>query len=162
MAYNLHNDAIETVDRRVIVAADLQSVRGLLADLVEADALKTMDEDQRGVAELVLAEVLNNIVEHAYASSPGDIVVTLRRSGGSLLCHVVDAGCPMLGGMIPAGNTPTFGDEDLPEGGFGWHLIRSLSRSMAYTREGGANHLRFLLDADNSADPGASLPNGQR
>jgi serine/threonine-protein kinase RsbW len=162
MACNPRSDGIEGVDQRVIFAADLQSVRGFLADLVKADALKAMDDDRRSIAELVLAEVLNNIVEHAYASSSGKIEVTLQRSGKNLLCHVVDSGCPMPGGILPSGIGPAFCDADLPEGGFGWHLIRSLSHSMAYTREGGTNHLRFLLDADNSGDPGASLPNGQR
>jgi serine/threonine-protein kinase RsbW len=162
MACKRHDDMAETVERRVIPSADSQSVRGLLADLAKAEALTDMDADLRGAAELVLAEVLNNIVEHAYATEPGKIEVTLRRIGGCLMCHVVDAGGPMPGGMLPTGvAAPPCGD-DLPEGGFGWHLIRSLSRDMAYTREGGVNHLRFLLDADNGHDSGTSLPDWQR
>ena len=54
----------------------------------------------------------------------------------------------MPGGRPPAGRLPDGADcalVDLPEGGFGWHLIRTLTRDLAYVRSGGCNRLSFLL-----------------
>ena len=38
-------------------------------------------------------------------------------------------------------------DDDLPEGGFGWHLIRSLARDLAYVRRQDLNTFSFRVDA---------------
>ena len=38
--------------------------------------------------------------------------------------------------------------QDLPEGGFGWFLIRSLTRDLTYLREDGYNMLCFCVDVD--------------
>lgn len=35
--------------------------------------------------------------------------------------------------------------EDIPEGGYGWFLIRSLTKDLAYHRINGTNHLSFLI-----------------
>jgi serine/threonine-protein kinase RsbW len=49
--------------------------------------------------------------------------------------------------------------DDLPEGGFGWYLIRTLARDVRYDRNGVTNCLTFWLPATESeiADiPGAA------
>ena len=46
---------------------------------------------------------------------------------------------------VGAGKLPDTALEDLPEGGFGWHLIHSLTNDLTYLRTGGCNRLRFLL-----------------
>ncbi|MCA3510638.1 MAG: ATP-binding protein, partial [Rhodobacter sp.] len=43
------------------------AVRRALSGLFRDDRLGNLPDDQRGTAELLLAEVLNNVVEHAYA-----------------------------------------------------------------------------------------------
>ena len=55
---------------------------------------------------------------------------------------------PSPGGEPPAGQAPD--PDDLPEGGFGWHLIRSLSKDLEYHREGDRNFLTFRLDMRQS------------
>ena len=73
----------------------------------------------------------------------------LRRN--ELLCLISDTGLPMPEGQLPAGVLAPLGDfADLPEGGFGWHLIRSLSKDLSYRREGGRNLLSFRLDTQQS------------
>jgi serine/threonine-protein kinase RsbW len=121
-------------------------VRGGLARIMAAPPLCLLDEGPQGMAELVLAEVLNNIAEHAYAGAEGGIDLSLRLSGGMVWCEVVDQGAAMPGGNPPAGVLPQTVDlalDDLPEGGFGWHLIRSLTQGLTYARSGDRNHLGF-------------------
>lgn len=120
------------------------AVRRALRQLDQATAAAGLSADARSSAEVVLAEVLNNIVEHAYSGRSGDIQITFSpgRRGGHF--QVVDDGLPMPGGFLPAGLLPTL-EGEVPEGGFGWHLIRSLAEDITYRREGGKNLLGFRL-----------------
>ena len=124
-----------------------EAVSAALRALLDASLLRNLPDEGRGTAELVLAEVLNNIVEHAYARHSGEIEVTLSRDSHGIICEVADTGLPMPQGAPPEGQLPPLTAEDLPEGGFGWHLIRSLARDLEYRREGGRNLLRFRLDS---------------
>jgi serine/threonine-protein kinase RsbW len=38
--------------------------------------------------------------------------------------------------------------EDLPEGGFGWNVIRDLTAGLAYRRVNGVNRLNFRVPFD--------------
>lgn len=102
-----------------------------------------------GAAETVLAEALNNIVEHAYAGGRGRIRLCLRIRGNDIHCCIADQGHPMPGGTPPRGElAPLPPDAPLPEGGFGWHLIRALSQDIAYQHESGRNCLSFRVSAE--------------
>lgn len=94
--------------------------------------------------ELVVAEVLNNIVEHAYSErKDGAIEVELQFANSHMSARFVDYGDPMPDGALPA-NRPADIDvptQDLPEGGFGWHLIHTLSDSLNYERRNRQNCL---------------------
>ena len=138
---------------RIVFPGTPYAVREALAALIGGPILGSVPEAERGTAELVLAEALNNIVEHAYAQGPGDIEVTIRRVQGDLDCRIVDKGLPMPGEDPPQGRLPVQDPDDLPEGGFGWFLIRTLSRDLRYARVGGNNELTFRLDAGQSAEP---------
>jgi serine/threonine-protein kinase RsbW len=131
---------------RLVFDSDPMAVRTALRSLFEGRPLRFLSEDDRGTAEIVLSEALNNIVEHAYAAHQGRIEVSVRVVRGALICTVVDQGLPMPGESLPEGRLPDVrGVEDLPEGGFGWHLIRALSSDLAYRRVNGRNELRFRL-----------------
>jgi serine/threonine-protein kinase RsbW len=124
------------------------SVRDCLARMLAEPPLSHLSDEGRGTAELVLAEVLNNVVEHAYADQPGPVAVTLRQDCRGVSCLIVDEGAAMPGGTLPKGNLPdTYPPrfDDLPEGGFGWHLIRSLTQDLRYQRRDGCNKLAFTL-----------------
>jgi serine/threonine-protein kinase RsbW len=77
--------------------------------------------------ELVLAEVLNNVAEHAYAGGSGPVEVGLAPRPCGIACRIVDSGLAMPNGQLPRGTCHRSTPGDLPEGGFGWHLIRSLT-----------------------------------
>jgi serine/threonine-protein kinase RsbW len=135
-------------DLMVSMAYDSLSVREGLRQSLSQDPLKGLAPDDRGTAEIVLAEVLNNIVEHAYASFPGKIRLHLSLGQGVLVCRVEDDGVAMPTGAAPNGRLSD--PNDLPEGGFGWHLIRTLSTDLVYERDGPMNRLRFSLPAEQS------------
>lgn len=134
----------------VFLASPL-AVRDSLAQIMAAPPLRGLSPEARGIAELVLAEVLNNVVEHAYPAEPGPVAVTLTPVAADIHCLVVDQGLAMPSGKLPEGKLPAVGTplESLPEGGFGWYLILSLTRDLSYVRVGGSNRLSFLLASDS-------------
>jgi serine/threonine-protein kinase RsbW len=67
-----------------------------------------LEPEERAAVELVLAEALNNIIEHAYPAVEVDLV-------------------------------------DMPEGGFGWFLIKDLAKDVAYVRVNGENWLKLRV-----------------
>ncbi|MBK1634272.1 ATP-binding protein [Rhodovulum adriaticum] len=95
------------------------------------------------IAETVLAEVLNNICEHAYpAAAPGRIDLRLLSCCGRLGAEVRDTGRAMPGNRLPAGQLP---QADRPEGGFGWFLIHALADGLSYRHYAGTNILRLTV-----------------
>ncbi|KUF12724.1 ATP-binding protein [Pseudoponticoccus marisrubri] len=125
-----------------------EAVRDLLARLTAAlqarDALPPPDS----MWELVLAEALNNIVEHAYGDRPaGRIALRIARGPGRLRVDIADHGRPMPGGRLPDERDAdlTVAASDMPEGGFGWTLIRRLTEDLRYTRDGPVNRLRLSI-----------------
>lgn len=104
--------------------------------------------DVIGSAEVVLGEVLNNIVEHAYGSSAqGRIVMTLTLRVADLRFLVVDEGRALPMKELPHGILPRLDGplEGLPEGGFGWYLVRKLATDLTYQRKAGHNELGFSI-----------------
>ncbi|KMW58593.1 Serine-protein kinase RsbW [Candidatus Rhodobacter oscarellae] len=101
-------------------------------------------------AEQVLAEVLNNVVKHAYAGrSDGAVVLDHRLATGGLHFDVQDNGQPMPNGAIPMVDSVEIGEEleGLPEGGFGWFLIQQMTKELRYRRSGDCNILQFCVPA---------------
>lgn len=131
----------------LVIRAEPSSVRAALQRITAAQPVCDLTDDQRGTVELVLAEVLNNVAEHAYADTAGPVAVTVALIPGGLACEVVDEGTAMPGGQLPEGRLPQadLPESELPEGGFGWHLIRSLTQDISYRRQRGTNRLGFLI-----------------
>lgn len=126
-------------------------IRDNLAKLMALPPLSDLPDDSRGSAEMVLAEVLNNIAEHAYDAGQGPVTATLERTAAGIACLIVDQGVAMPGGKLPDNELPQIAGlslGDLPEGGFGWPLIRSLTRDLTYLRTDGCNRLSFILPRD--------------
>ena len=132
---------------QIVVKSDPLAVREGLRDLFALAPLCHLSADHRGTVEIVLAEALNNIVEHAYAGSEGCIDVRLRHVSPNLWCEIADGGLPMPDGTLPAGTLHNLDPgDDLPEGGFGWFLIRTLAQDLIYQRDQTCNFLSFRLD----------------
>jgi serine/threonine-protein kinase RsbW len=131
-----------------VFPGDAHSVRAALETAMRAFREMEIADEQTGVVEIVLAEVLNNVVEHAYAEhGRGVIELDVRRQGSTLSFVIRDDGRPMPGGYAPHGSAHDLNvaAENLPEGGFGWFLIRELTRDLEYRRLGNRNELRFHI-----------------
>jgi serine/threonine-protein kinase RsbW len=129
------------------------AVREMLADLMARLQPWDLPEDDLQRVELVVAEALNNVYEHACGYADGIYVAATARLDPPLVrIEVVDRGAPMPGLALPeraerrspaeARNLPR---EAMPEGGWGWMLIRDLTRSVHYERRDDGNHLHLLL-----------------
>ena len=105
-------------------------------------------EEELTTVEVVLAEVMNNVAEHAYAwRRDGEMVLGLRMTAGGLSISVTDDGLPMPDAELPFGERldPTTALGDMPEGGFGWLIIRQLARDVTYRRHQDVNQLSFRI-----------------
>ncbi|WP_417742749.1 ATP-binding protein [Salipiger sp.] len=111
-------------------------------------------------AELLLAEALNNVVEHAYADqAAGRIHLQILADGRTALLRLCDTGAGMPCGVPPDGRPRVSVDpDDLPEGGYGWHLIHQLADTVRYDRRGGRNRLELRLAG--RAGRGGTNPRG--
>ncbi|MCZ4351882.1 ATP-binding protein [Roseovarius aestuarii] len=107
-----------------------------------------LDQNACGILEIVLAEALNNVVEHAYdMCETGAISVALQLRIGGTSIDILDNGAAMAGNTLPEGRLPPLdcAVHNLPEGGFGWALIRSQTDALWYRRTKGRNHLHMHL-----------------
>lgn len=129
---------------RHLIPADAASVRSLLERLETSAALGDLSRDDRDCTLLILAEALNNVVEHGYAGDPG--WVCLSRRGGHVW-RIVDAAAPappLPHPALPPGEA---------EGGFGLFLIRTLTDHMRLRRLRGLNVLTLHIRAGFETQP---------
>lgn len=97
----------DTIDMQAVaqfrMASDPHSVREGLRQALEGEPLTRLSVDDRNTAEIVLAEVLNNVVEHAYAAKAGSVFLFLSLGEGRLHCRIEDEGTAMPGNApLPA------------------------------------------------------------
>jgi serine/threonine-protein kinase RsbW len=139
----------------VILRAEPAAVRTALRSAVARFARQISATDS-GTLELTLAEALNNIVEHSYADQPpGLIDLSLAPVAGALVCRIEDFGRPMPDCTLPDRRLPLVTPDatQLPEGGWGWVLIRQLSTDLGYERTGNRNVLTFRIPIRSGAVP---------
>ena len=129
-------------------ASPAEARAGILATI---DMLKTagLPGERLDQVQIVLAEVVNNIVEHGYAPEvTGHIGVNYALSPSALTLVVIDTGAGFPGGGLPPDKATDLSvpRQDLPEGGFGWPLIRKLTSAITYDRREGCNLLGLQFD----------------
>ena len=124
-------------------ATELEARTGI-SSVVEQLRERGLPDERVDDVQIALAEAVNNVVEHAYTDDPpGDVNIRCQLSPGKLSVYIRDAGVPLPEGRLPAGERQSLdGDiQDLPEGGFGWFLIRELANDIQYERNEGENNL---------------------
>ncbi|MFO7759017.1 MAG: ATP-binding protein [Roseovarius sp.] len=144
---------IMTADMTFECRATPVDVRRMLGRLRTRLAAEDLSDEKCSTIEIALAEALNNIVEHAYRPDErGAITLTLSVGPRRLTCELRDLGVAMPGLGPPDGTAPDVGGlrATLPEGGFGWSLIRALTARLHYMREGTGNRLILDFDIDVS------------
>ena len=98
-------------------------------------------------AELVLAEILNNLVEHATNPKAPVITLRLREDPDFIYCEILDQGVS-FSPMSVKKSAQSYHNvliDDLPEGGFGLFLVQTLAESISYESENGQNRLSLRL-----------------
>lgn len=99
--------------------------------------------------EIALAEAINNVVEHAFAGSEnGTVHLLCSLRPNRLDIRICDTGSPLPDERLPPGLAADLAvpRSELPEGGFGWFLIRELTSEIRYDRCGNSNHLSLRFD----------------
>lgn len=134
---------------RIQVYSSATAPRQALHLLKVALAPLNLTLEELGTIELIMAEALNNIWEHAYQAgrSNGPIELFCRQTRHGLLFDLIDTGQPLPGEHIPLG-TPadlSVATRDIPEGGYGWFLIRDLAKDITYRRLDAQNHLHLRM-----------------
>lgn len=125
------------------------AVREGLRQIIGALGPLELDKEEAGTVELVLAEALNNIVEHAHSAQHPDgcIEILCWHKVDGLHLQISDRGKEM------SSHTPALGKrapldvslDALPEGGFGWFLIHDLAKDILYQRVNSENRLSMRL-----------------
>lgn len=125
------------------------AARDALSQFLEAISPLNLDVDKTGTIELVLAETINNIVEHAYppGTPSGGITINCMQQDDGLAVRITDHGAAMPDHKLPMGELSSLDVEldELPEGGFGWFMILSLAQDVTYQRVGAENRLKMRL-----------------
>ena len=131
----------------VVLRADLTAVREALKEITGALDRAGLHLEELGSVELVMAEALNNIVEHAYAGTEGEIRLWWTLGPGGLFVRITDTGRAMPKGKGPLAVRTSARDHaaKVPEGGFGWFLITGLARNIVYRRDRSENVLTFRM-----------------
>jgi len=125
------------------------AVREALGGIIGGLAPLSLDVEEINTVELVMAEALNNIVEHAYPENTedGSIAVGCQHHTDGLHMTIRDQGRPMPDGQVPIGMRQKLDVDvmDMPEGGFGWFLIQNLAKDVRYGRVQNENLLQLRL-----------------
>lgn len=125
-------------------------VRSVLSQ-VSADLKDVLTDEQFAKVEIVLAEALNNIAEHAFVDHDGATpcsAIEVACYETHLRVLLEDNGRALPDHKIPQASPLEFDPCDidgLPEGGFGWGLIHSLVKELTYIRASGKNQLRMTI-----------------
>lgn len=128
------------------------ATRGVLEQLTEQLAAVGIGAEDLASLEIILAEALNNVTEHAYAGTTGPIILVLCGCADTYKCRISDRGKPMPYGEAPDPDLPDIEPPDiLPEGGFGWHIIRCLTSELQYCRDGPWNSLTLVVPMSGAA-----------
>ncbi|GAB5449396.1 ATP-binding protein [Gymnodinialimonas sp.] len=129
-------------------------VREALDQTRAATQAAQIDTATCDTSQIILGEVLNNVVEHAYRFEEGHpIELSIWLTDAGLWCKIHDQGAPMPNGVPPAGVSAAIDATDrdaLPEGGFGWAMVRELTQELQYFRVDGCNALLFLIPTQPS------------
>jgi serine/threonine-protein kinase RsbW len=104
-------------------------------------------------------EAFNNIVEHSYAITPGDVEVALLVNDAEVILRLVDQGAGF--DFDDAGATDTVPPLDsLSEGGMGLFIIRNAMSSVTYERRQDKNLLTMTKTLSECAGVSSATAHG--
>lgn len=154
MAYRRYSataEAYGTIPRRptldLNIYSDLQQASEAVTRVGKWLEQEHVDSECIGDIMLVLAEALNNVIEHAYGTeTSGDIQIKGTLRAQTLSVQIVDKGRPFDGPPDEVIlNTEVYELSEMPDGGFGWFLIKSLTEDIHFSHDGGMNKLTLVV-----------------
>lgn len=124
--------------------AEFRCVAPILDDLCNWLSQQGCPPEFQGNVEIVMAEALNNVIEHGglMPHEPVEILARIQASG--IHITIIDKGLPYPDEVLPENNSPEV--HDLPEGGFGWMLIHTLTQGLTYRRGAETNILTLYFE----------------
>ncbi|MEL6511233.1 MAG: ATP-binding protein [Pseudomonadota bacterium] len=143
-------------DIRLSCLSSEYGVRSLLTRLMPMLPDWGIPDETAMTLEIVLAETLNNVAEHAFSDTDDAFIAVHIVTKDEAICVAVhDQGKPMPGLSLPDGMLPDADVErsELPEGGFGWFLIRSQTEALEYRRDAAGNHLSYRIPLSTNVQP---------
>ncbi|WP_193222005.1 ATP-binding protein [Amylibacter sp. SFDW26] len=123
-------------------------VPNLLDEIQEWMCTVNVQEGHITDVQIVLAEALNNVIEHGFEhENTGELEIKIEVSEVQIIAHICDNGLA----FTPPDNsqTPLQVDDDLktlPEGGFGWFLIKEVTSHFEFHRCANKNQLILFFD----------------
>lgn len=130
-----------------VLDADPVVVRATLTDMRDRFA-RDVSDDALGRLELVMAELMNNVAEHAPVATSDKLPVIhlcIVRHKAGLACALTDDGVSLPDDCVLPRSLPPAIADSLPEGGFGWFLVQNLTQALCYYRESSRNYLAFNI-----------------
>lgn len=104
-----------------------------------------LSDGARNAVEVASEELLANVWKYAYPEGePGEAALEVIVGPDDVLLEIVDAGAPFDPTRVPA---PPPLSLDSARGGRGIHLVRSLSRSFTWRRDGIRNVVTVQIGA---------------
>jgi serine/threonine-protein kinase RsbW len=119
------------------------SVSGILDEASKWLAQENVSSRKITDIQIVLAEALNNVIEHGFScENSGNVDVCINICKDIIVVDISDNGIkftPPEATQTPLQDTSDI--EQLPEGGFGWFLIREITTSFTFHRIANKNRL---------------------
>ena len=126
----------------VCFRATFADVALVLQRVMRESPLCELSQSRQRDLELVLAECLNNVAEHAYSHTDlGEVRLLIARQQDMICVEIADHGKEFPKSLLA--DSPVA--ETTAEGGRGWLLIRSLCNSITYQRHRGTNRLKLAF-----------------
>ncbi|MDG2340178.1 MAG: ATP-binding protein [Paracoccaceae bacterium] len=130
-----------------LIAPDFGSVRNTLVRVSAWLSDQNVQPENCDNVQLVLAEILNNIVEHGSLWASQEIKLTVSLTSENIDCRIRDLGRPIR--VLLRKSNYGLPDEtvtsELPEGGFGLFLVQSIARDIRYLPIKTGNHLALCV-----------------
>lgn len=133
---------------KCLILSEFAQVRKASAALAEFAQATQLDEELRGIVELILVEALNNVIEHAYQGKDNHpIEIEFKQTDKEVLITIEDQGI-----AVPVAVTQRHQENNtlpitmpneaaLPEGGWGLGLIEALADRIEFSTQEGGNLL---------------------
>ena len=122
---------------------ELAQVNELITALLQRHATRVQAAN---APQLAIEEVLSNVIRHRYDAAPGDQSVSshMKLDNDGVHLEFVDDGRAFDPLSVPEVDCEA-SLEDRRVGGLGVHLLRTMTRHLAYERKAGRNHLRVHI-----------------